>query len=1033
MKHVFLTKRLSFSQFGSDFVFSDFTYDGSGSLLLFGSSYYDPAFAYPNVSGVYQISDLGNFGFYSFNTKTCGAYGEGRLVMGFSGNSSGSYPEDQTLLQAPSPGNYSYNSWTSPLIASGFQVKQIIHEAGKFVAVGSRYDSYYSSSTKGAVLISQDGVEWTTVVISGTTSLEAVSYNNSEWLAVGDSGSVLSSPNGYEWTKTTVPGAGTLVSVAGGNGYCAVGSSSGRIYTSTNRSSWNLQLIASGSVTCLAAGEGKFIALVGSKVYQSPFSAAGIADIVSQPGSSFTVPQQSVTLSVGVVGASPRFYQWYEGVSGNTSQPVGKATDPTYQTPPLAATQSYWVRVSNGIGGEDSQTATLTMQALPVITAQPVGKTLAMAGSVTTSVTVTGNNIAYQWYKGYSGDVATPVTGATSASLTLPSQVPGVSYYWVRVSNALGTLDSATIRAEVTAVLPVIVDEPLDSTTYQGDYQSISVAASGPSLSYQWYGEVSGDTSRPLPSTSSSYSPPYSLPGSFRLWVRVSNPLGYVDSRTVSFTVAVSPEPVITRQPYDTATYSGSSKSISVTASGNDLSYAWYAGESGVTAVLLSDSSSSFSPSNAVPGTYRYWVRVSNPSGFVDSLTVTYVVKPLGTGLISKHPLNTSTVLFGSVSLSVTASGSPLLYQWYAGVSGDTSAPLAGKTSSSLSPSVATTGQQSYWVRVTSGATVEASETAVVKVILQILVITDPPVDRSTYVGDSFNYYVYTSGTSVTYQWYAGLSGDISDPLANKTSYSFAPPTNGAGVFHYWMRATSGAEHVDSPSAAVTVIGRLPIFTTQPADKLITQGSGSFTLSAAVDNSTGVSWQWYQGASGNVSTPLSGGTGSSMSILNLLAGTHTYWVRATNPYGTADSRAAMITVTPVLYEDWLVQNGLPSDASGLGAYGAFPNQDGVANLLKYLLGMRVGDRFGAAHGPQVGRRNIGGNLYLTLQFVQSKSAQSAQLVVEESTNLQNWAASAIESGPSYDNGDGTMTRTFRMSQPMAPSGSGYLRLKATSN
>ena len=140
-----------------------------------------------------------------------------------------------------------------------------------------------------------------------------------------------------------------------------------------------------------------------------------------------------------------------------------------------------------------------------------------------------------------------------------------------------------------------------------------------------------------------------------------------------------------------------------------------------------------------------------------------------------------------------------------------------------------------------------------------------------------------------------------------------------------------------------------------------------------------------------------------------------------------------MTVTPGAYSHWLVQNGLPPDGTGIGAPGASANQDGVANLLKYILGMRVTDRFDASNGPLAGFRNIGGNDYLTLEFVQSVTAQGVELVVEESTDLSAWSATPIECGPSYDNGDGTMTRTFRGSVPMDSGGGGYLRLKATSN
>ena len=476
----------------------------------------------------------------------------------------------------------------------------------------------------------------------------------------------------------------------------------------------------------------------------------------------------------------------------------------SYQTPPLVATKSYWVRASNGISSENSLAATLTMQTPPVITIQPTSKILAMGSDVSSTIMVTGNNISYQWYRGYTGNMSTPLAGKTSTSLNLPSLLPGVSYYWVRVSNDLGTLDSATIRAEVTAVLPTIIDEPLDTTAYQTVFRSIYVTAYGPSLKYQWYSGVRGDTRHPLPETSSYLHPPDDLVGNYQFWVRISNPVGFVDSRTVRFSVISSLAPVIIVQPSDTNTYLGSSKFISVSVAGENLNYAWYGGESGDTSVLVAGSSNSYYPAFGLSGSYRYWVRISNPSGVVNSVAVTYSVSPVALGLISQQPLNTSTQVENSLSLSVTSTGSNSTYQWYSGVSGDTSSSLPASTSSTYSPSAGIIGQRSYWVQVTSGTVVENSETAVVTVIPRILVITAQPMDRSTYIGYSISYYAYTWGSNLSYQWYVGLSGDTSSPLPGKTSFSFDPPVNVTGINRYWMRAFSGSAYVDSHSRQVS-------------------------------------------------------------------------------------------------------------------------------------------------------------------------------------------------------------------------------------
>jgi len=83
--------------------------------------------------------------------------------------------------------------------------------------------------------------------------------------------------------------------------------------------------------------------------------------ITSQPeGTTVTVGGQA-TLTVVASGSQPFAYQWYEGSSGATADPVAGATSASFTTPPLDATTSYWVRVSNACGTADSVTATVTV------------------------------------------------------------------------------------------------------------------------------------------------------------------------------------------------------------------------------------------------------------------------------------------------------------------------------------------------------------------------------------------------------------------------------------------------------------------------------------------------------------------------------------------------------------------------------------------------------------------------------------------------------------------------------------------------
>jgi hypothetical protein len=84
-----------------------------------------------------------------------------------------------------------------------------------------------------------------------------------------------------------------------------------------------------------------------------------------------------------------------------------------------------------------------------------------------------------------------------------------------------------------------------------------------------------------------------------------------------------------------------------------------------------------------------------------------------------------------------------------------------------------------------------------------------------------------------------------------------------------------------------------PAITSQPASTTINSGS-SATLTVTASGTAPLSYQWFTGPSGTTTTPVSGGTGPSITVSPTT--TTSYWVRVTNSCGSANSSAATVTV-----------------------------------------------------------------------------------------------------------------------------------------
>jgi VCBS repeat protein len=105
-----------------------------------------------------------------------------------------------------------------------------------------------------------------------------------------------------------------------------------------------------------------------------------------------------------------------------------------------------------------------------------------------------------------------------------------------------------------------------------------------------------------------------------------------------------------------------------------------------------------------------------------------------------------------------------------------------------------------------------------------------------------------------------------------------------------WDQHAVGAVYPGGSCSTCTA----PSITSQPQSKTITSGS-STTLSVTATGTAPLSYQWYVGASGNTGSPVSGGTGSSVTVSPTT--TTSYWVRVSNSCGSANSSTATVTVT----------------------------------------------------------------------------------------------------------------------------------------
>ena len=120
----------------------------------------------------------------------------------------------------------------------------------------------------------------------------------------------------------------------------------------------------------------------------------------------------------------------------------------------------------------------------PVITVQPVGRSVAVGQSVTLGVTATGSSLSYQWIK---DDIE---LDATEATYTIAAaSLADAGSYRVRVSNSGGLVVSESVKLTVNDLgTPPTLAEPFTGRdAYAGDAVALEVRATGSGpLTYAW-------------------------------------------------------------------------------------------------------------------------------------------------------------------------------------------------------------------------------------------------------------------------------------------------------------------------------------------------------------------------------------------------------------------------------------------------------------------------------------------------------------------------------------------------------------------
>lgn len=594
-------------------------------------------------------------------------------------------------------------------------------------------------------------------------------------------------------------------------------------------------------------------------------------------------------------------YQWQESQDGGTTW-TDLSDDATYNgvttgqldiTGTTDAMNGYQYRVvaDNSCFTANSAVATLTVNPLPKITADPATTTICPNASTSLTATASGLGLSYQWQiDDGSGWVNlannTTYSNVTTNTLTItnaPYTFSGYKYRMIATSSVCAPpAESADATLYVTNDINIAL-QPGNTNVCANTSASFSTNAVSTNVTYQWQestdqgatwtdlsntGVYSGVTTGTL----SISAAPLSMNG---YWYRCTIASSCNTTHSIAAVLGVWDYPAITGNPSDVTLCDGlvttSKATFSITATGSNITYQWEEStDNGSTWTALS-SSSMYVGVN----TNLLWIWNPTPSqnGNLYHCVVSGSCSPTVTSTDAKMNVNTRPAITAQpanqficagddATFTFTAVGTGISYQWqifngsaYTNLSNN--ATFSGVTTNTLTVTGATTSNNNDRYRcVVSGiCSPDVYTTEVRHFVSTPPTITGQPVNVNGCETGTAIFYVnagaITPSGSPNYQWEESVDNGLTwHTLSNGPNYTGTTasslnvhnvtPTMDNNLYRCEVSTTCGTPVMSNPGKLTVYF--LPRVGLQPANQTICPGTRiNFAITGT---GTHINYQW---------------------------------------------------------------------------------------------------------------------------------------------------------------------------------------------
>lgn len=531
---------------------------------------------------------------------------------------------------------------------------------------------------------------------AASISTDPVNTSACEGSAASFSVSALGTSNTYQWQ----------VSTDGGLSYSNINGANSTTYSLSNttlsQNNYRYRVIVSNACPSSATSNAAILSVGAPAVITS--------QPVDQNSCGSTVLFSTTATGVGLT------YQWQVSTDGGTTfTNITGATSSIYPISGPAPTlnnNQYHVVVTGCNGNVTSSNATLTVNSSASITTQPLNYTACVGTDATFTASSAGTNVSNQWQVSTDGGITySDIPGETNTSLTLSNVTASLNnnrYRLVAVSSICPGIVTSNPAILTISNNAIITAQPINTTTCSGNDATLTVNATGTGLTYQWqvstdgginYSDIPGASSATLTITNVTTT----MNGNMYQAV-VNNACSVTGLISDASMLTVLAATQISNQPNDVNTCITSAAVFSTSASGTSISYQWQVStDGGLTYTNIpgeTNSTLTISPLSSTMNNNRYRVIITSLS--CDAVTSNSGVLSVSTpASVNAQPADVSACENAAATISATASGTNISYQWQVSTDGGvTYTNITGENAASLTLNNVTTSMNNNKYRL---------------------------------------------------------------------------------------------------------------------------------------------------------------------------------------------------------------------------------------------------------------------------------------------------------------------------------------------